>query len=114
MRAHAHQHSQMLSASYSQANPALCLANCSKSSPLQWPLKPPTLACSLQAQLAALQDAHAVDIAGIQEAAARQLGSHVKTADAIIRELESNVMTLQAQLTSEVERADGAAHELQR
>jgi ribosome-binding protein aMBF1 (putative translation factor) len=49
-----------------------------------------------------------------QEASARQLAQQLKTADAIIKELEGAAVSLQNQLAAEVERADGYSKELQR
>lgn len=67
-----------------------------------------------QSQLSSLQDAHATQLASQQEASARQLSQQLKTADAIIKELEGAAVSLQNQLTAEVERADGYSRELQR
>lgn len=50
----------------------------------------------------------------MQEASARQLAAHVKSADAIIKELESTANNLQTQLALEVERADAYSKELKR
>jgi hypothetical protein len=68
----------------------------------------------LQSQLSSLQDAHASQLSSQQEASARQLAQQLKTADAIIKELEGAAVSLQNQLTAEVERADGYSRELQR
>lgn len=67
-----------------------------------------------QSQLSSLQDAHATQLSSQQEASARQLAQQLKTADAIIKELEGAAVSLQNQLAAEVERADGYSRELQR
>lgn len=69
---------------------------------------------SLQSQLSSLQDAHATQLSSQQETSARQLVQQLKTADAIIKELEGAAVSLQNQLAAEVERADGYSRELQR
>lgn len=71
-------------------------------------------AVMLQSQLSSLQDAHATQLSSQQEASARQLAQQLKTADAIIKELEGAAVSLQNQLAAEVERADGYSRELQR
>lgn len=68
----------------------------------------------LQSQLKGLQESHAAQLTSQQEASARQLAQQLKTADAIIKELEGAAVSLQNQLAAEVERADGYSRELQR
>lgn len=68
----------------------------------------------MQAQLSQLQDAHSSELTSVQEASARQLAAHVKSADEIIKELESTANNLQTQLAAEVERADAYSKELKR
>ena len=68
----------------------------------------------VQSQLSSLQEAHAAQLSSQQEASARQLSQQLKTADAIIKELEGAAVSLQNQLAAEVERADGYSRELQR
>lgn len=54
-----------------------------------------TLSYPLQAQLQELQALHGEEVAALQESSSKQLSAHVKTADRIIRELESTASTLQ-------------------
>jgi hypothetical protein len=73
-----------------------------------------SLLCCRQSQLSSLQEAHANQLSSQQEASARQLAQQLKTADAIIKELEGAAVSLQNQLAAEVDRADGYSRELQR
>lgn len=74
----------------------------------------PALVAAVQSQLSSLQESHAAQLSSQQEASARQLAQQLKTADAIIKELEGAAVSLQNQLAAEVERADGYSKELQR
>lgn len=49
-----------------------------------------------------------------QESSSKALASHVKAADACIKELEATAVGLQGQLAAEVERADAYSKELRR
>jgi ribosome-binding protein aMBF1 (putative translation factor) len=68
----------------------------------------------VQTQLVGLQEQHATEVTQLQASSSKQLSQHVKTADRIIKELEATASSLQQQLASEVERAEGYNQALKR
>jgi YesN/AraC family two-component response regulator len=69
---------------------------------------------AVKSELVDLQQAHTAELTAQQEVATKQLAAHVKTADAVVKELEATALNLQEQLAAEVERADAYDKELKR
>eukprot|EP00775_Hariotina_reticulata_P004489 gene4489-4742_t len=69
---------------------------------------------AVKSELVELQQAHTDELTAQQEVATKQLAAHVKTADAVVKELEATALNLQEQLAAEVERADAYDKELKR